>query len=582
MTYILYNINTIYLSINIFEGSWLVINNEYADLIVEYSGDYTVFNRFPTAEYTIINYQYAVVHIPLEVLTFDLIKEWGYSVLPKAFGLTSALSLEAAGITMLRRIPNFNLRGRGVLIGFVDTGIDYLNPVFQYTNNTTRIVSIWDQTITSENTSESVIYGTEYTREEINLAIASENPMDIVPSRDENGHGTMIAGIAAGNEVPESNFYGIATDSEIVFVKLRQAKQLMRDFYLIPDGAVCYSEVDILFGIYYLLEVSNTLRRPLVICFALGSSQGGHSGRGPLSNTLSTIGRSPGVAVVVAAGNEGNERRHYYGIADRITGYDTVELRVGEGENGFTMEFWGEYPNIYSLDITSPTGEYIPRMVARINESYTIPFLFERTTINILFELVETQFGAQVILLRFTFPSPGIWRFNIYERGDINLGFHMWLPMGNFISNETFFLVSDTYTTILEPGNASVPITVTAYNYLDNSLYLNASRGYTRTGQLKPNIAAPGMNVVGPVPRIGFMEFTGTGVAAAFTSGVVAMIMEWGYVRNNFPNLNTVSIKVLMQRGARRSQDILYPNREWGYGILDVYQMFQVLRLEVR
>lgn len=564
------------------EGRECIINDEFADLIIEYNGDYSVFDRFPNAEYTVISFQYAVVHIPVEIITFELIKEWGYSILPKAFGITSALSVEAAGIPRLRSIPNFNLRGQGVLIGIVDTGIDYLNPIFQYTDNTTRIVSIWDQTILSENNSENLLYGTVYTSEEINLAIVSDNPLEIVPSIDEIGHGTMIAGIAAGNEVPENDFYGIATDAEIVVVKLKQAKQLLRNFYLIPEDAVCYSEVDILLGIDYLLEVANTLQRPLVICFALGSSQGGHDGRGPLSNALSTIGRSPGVAVVVAAGNEGNERRHYHGIVDRTTGFDTVELRVGEGEGGFTVEFWGEYPNIYTLDITSPTGEYIPRISARISESFDIRFLFEQTTINILYELVEAQFGAQVILLRFIDPSPGIWRFNIYERGDINLGFHMWLPMGNFITDETFFVQSDVYTTILEPGNAFVPITVTAYNYIDNSLYLNASRGYTRTGRIKPNIAAPGMNVVGPALGNVFMEYSGTGAAAAFTSGVAAMIMEWGYVRNNFPNLNTTDIKILMQRGARRNPDLIYPNREWGFGILDVFQIFQSLRLEVR
>ncbi len=482
----------------------------------------------------------------------------------------------------MRRIPNFNLRGQGVLIGVVDTGIDYLNPIFQYSNKTTRIVSIWDQTISSENTSENILFGTEYSRDEINQAIASENPLEIVPSTDAIGHGTMIAGIAAGNEVPDNDFYGIATDSEIIVVKLRQAKQLLRTFYLIPEDAVCYSEVDILFGLYYLLEVSNSLKRPLVICFALGSSQGGHDGRGPLSNTLSTIGMSPGIAVVSAAGNEGNERRHYYGIVDRKVGYNTVELRIAEGEGGFTIELWGGYPDIFSLDITSPTGEYIPRISARINESFNIPFLFEQTTLKILFDLVETQSGAQVILIQFINPSPGIWRFNIYERGDINLGFHMWLPMGNFISNETFFVQSDAYTTILEPGNAPVPITVTAYNYIDDSIYLYASKGYTRTGMIKPNIAAPGMNVVGPAPGNVFMKFSGTGVAAAFTSGVAAMIMEWGYVKGYFPNLNSTDLNILMQRGARRNQDLLYPNREWGYGILDVFQTFQSLRLELR
>lgn len=463
-------------------------------------------------------------------------------------------------------------------MGIVDTGIDYLNPVFQYNDGTTRIVSIWDQTITAEDTSLDVFYGEVFTREEINQAIASENPLEIVPSMDEIGHGTMIAGIAAGNEVPEDDFYGVATNSEIVVVKLKQAKQMVRDLYVIPEEAVCYSEVDILFGINYLLKVSNALNRPLVICFALGTSQGGHDGRGPLSNTLSTIGMSPGVGVVVAAGTEGNGRRHYYGIPGTTDGTDTVELNVGEEESGFIIEFWGEYPNIYSIDMTSPSGESIPSIPIRVSESYRFTFLYEQTEINILFDLVENQYGAQVVVLRFKDPLPGRWSFRIYERGDIQLGFHMWLPMDKFISDDTFFISSDPYTTILDPGNASVPITVTAYNAMTESLYQESSRGYTRTERIKPNIAAPGANVVGPARLNLFMEFSGTGVAAAITAGVTAMIMEWGYIRNHLIYLNTVDIKLLMQRGAKRNPELIYPNREWGYGILEVFQIFNVLR----
>jgi subtilisin family serine protease len=328
------------------EGENRIIDDNYADILIEYSGDYTVFDRFPNATYNIINFQYAVVHIPNSMLTFDFVAKWGYFIIPRCFGLLSEASIEASGIQRIRNIPNFALRGQGVLIGIIDTGIDYTNPIFQYSDKTTRIVSIWDQNIHTGNPPVNLAYGIEYTREELNLALSSPNPLEVVPSSDEIGHGSMISGIAAGNEVPESNFYGVAPEAELVVVKLKQAKKSLRDFNLIPESAVCYSEADILFGVSYLLQVANAQQKPLVICLALGTSQGGHDGRGILSNSLSLLGTRPGIGIVVAAGNEGNGRRHYFGKVNSATGKDLVELNVGEDENGFIIELWGESPSI--------------------------------------------------------------------------------------------------------------------------------------------------------------------------------------------------------------------------------------------
>ena len=161
-------------------------------------------------------------------------------------------SLESSGVFQLRNIPVFNLRGQGVLIGIIDTGVDYTNPIFKYADNTTRIVSIWDQTIVSDNPPAGMGYGTEYTREQINQALQSEDPLSVVPSTDDNGHGTMVAGIAGGNQVPESNFYGIATDAEYIVVKLKPAKQFLRDFFFIAENAVCFQETDILLSLLYV------------------------------------------------------------------------------------------------------------------------------------------------------------------------------------------------------------------------------------------------------------------------------------------------------------------------------------------
>ena len=555
-----------------------ITSEDYGDLLIGYSGDENVLNSFADAYVEIINFLLAVVHIPVDRITNQIILEYGYSAMPNLYVPISSGSLEASGIVRIRNIPNFNLLGEGVLVGMVDTGIDYTNPMFQYADRTTRIASIWDQSTQTGPPPIGRVYGTEYSREKINEALASEAPLTIVPSMDEIGHGTMVAGIIGGNESPENDFTGVATGVEFVVVKLKPAKRYLLDFFRVPEGALCYQENDILFALGYLLDISFLLQRPMAICISLGTSQGGHDGRGILNSYLSLISNTMGVITLVAAGNEGNKKRHYSGRVNPATGYDVVELNVGENESGFSMEIWGQSPSIFSIDIRSPSGEYIPRIAVGMDENREISFIFEETIIYIDYQIVEGESGDQLILVRFERPAQGIWRFNVYERGDLNLGFHIWLPMGNLISSNTFFIRSDPFTTILSPGNADVPLTVTAYNIADDSLYLEASRGYTRLGGIKPTVAAPGVNLIGPTLEEGFASYSGTSVAAAHITGVAAMLMEWGIIRNNLPSMSTVEFKKMVMRGASRDANTQYPNRDFGYGILDVYNIFDRLR----
>ena len=558
-----------------------IISEDYADLLIEHYGDSTIFEKFTDATVDIINSILAVVHVPVEQITNSAVYEFGYSAMPSLFGLISRESLEASGVPQIRNFPNFDLRGQGVLLGFIDSGIDYTNPIFQNEDGTSRIALIWDQTIVDGVPPEDQYYGEEYTQERINLALQSENPFDIVPSIDEVGHGTMVAGIAGGSEVPDQNFFGVASEAEFVIVKLKPAKRYLKEFFRVPEDVICYQENDILFALDYLLAAAARLNRPMVICLAIGTSQGAHDGRGTLSNYLSRIATTPGIAIVVAAGNEGNARRHYFGTVDRNIGYNTVELNVGENESGFSMELWGQSPSIFSIDILSPSGEYIPRLSTSLDENREVSFVFEETLIYVDFQMVESQSGDQLILMRFTNPSPGIWRFNVFERGDINMGFHIWLPMDGFISDNTYFIQSDPYITILSLGNSELPITVTAYNDLNDSLYLNSSRGFTRLGVVKPEVAAPGVNVTGPTLNHGFADFTGTSVSAAHMAGIAAMMLEWGNIRGNLIGMSTVELKKLVIRGANRNEELEYPNPDWGYGILDIFNVFDSLRIGI-
>ena len=412
----------------------------------------------------------------------------------------------------------------------------------------------------------------------INAALISNEPLNIVPSIDTNGHGTMMAGVAVGNENQEINFRGVAPDAELVVVRLKQAKRYIRELFLIQEDVIAFQENDIMWGVYYCIQMARRLDRPIVICLGLGTSQTSHAGQSNLGNYLSIVADYTNVCVVVAVGNEGNSGRHFFSRISTQTGSTSVELNVGENDKNFCMELWGDFPGLFSVDIQSPGGEYISRIVSGIRLSREINFLFDITIINLQFQISETLTGDQLIFFRFQNATSGIWKFNVYSQGDLEAGFNIWLPMGEFISNNTFFIQPVIYTTVLSPSTAYVPLSITAYNPYNRNLYPNSSRGYTSDDVVKPELAAPGVNYIAPSLNNLFINYTGTGVAAAHAAGVAALFMEWAVFKQNIEGVDTIVIKSYLIRGAIRRQNLVYPNRDWGYGVINIYNVFEELR----
>lgn len=172
-----------------------------------------------------------------------------YATLPKLFSLTSTISIEKSGMADVQRDPNFSLFGQGVIVGIVDTGIDYQHPSFINNDRTTRILSIWDQTVQEGSPPQGFTFGTEYSKNYINNALISRNPLSVVPSTDTNGHGTAIASIIAGNSNPELSFSGVVPNTELVIVKLKQAKQILKNIFFVPEDSLCFQESDIMISL---------------------------------------------------------------------------------------------------------------------------------------------------------------------------------------------------------------------------------------------------------------------------------------------------------------------------------------------
>ena len=558
----------------------IIFSDEYEDFIVEFNGDISMIEELYQPEcIQLIGNRFASIY--MEKRGTEYINRYGYNSVPKCFGLLDLSTLEETGANKLRRQPYLDLYGQGILIGFIDTGIDYTHPVFRNADNTSRIFSIWDQTINEitegslGQKTEYYDFGIEYTKEMLDKALQSESPQSIVPTTDEIGHGTFLAGVAAGNEDLENDFSGIAPLSNIVVVKLKQAKSYLRKYYGIEADVPCYQENDIMMGIRYLIRMATQYGKPLIICIGVGSNAGSHSGNLFLSEYLNILSQYTGIATVTAAGNEVNLGHHYQGeLQEGMT--DEVELKISENEQGLYMEIWARSPNEVTLDVVTPLGEMAEGISINNDREQRVTFIFEKTILY-FFKMTDVYTGNEVIILRFENPTPGIWNIKVHPRIIFSKNYHIWMPMEHFVEKDTYFLVPEPDITICEPGNAEIVMTMSTYDHKTQAIYLQSSRGFTWNNDVKPDLAAPGVNVYGPIPGNKFSTKTGSSVAAAQGAGLSALMMQWGITERHNLDMNTVKIKNYFIRGAKR-KDIIYPNNEWGYGEIDIYEAFRMLQ----
>lgn len=556
-----------------------ILSEDYYDLIT----DYLFTEEFREAEipdycFTKIDDKYGLVYVKNDEVPMMNVATFGYSLIPKLYGLMqdfNQIPLVESNITRVQQ-PPLSLTGSGVIIAFIDTGILWDREEFKDSAGNSRILNIWDQTIQTGTPPEGFLYGTQYSQEDINRAIRGEIS---IATTDEIGHGSAMASVAAGSSLGNGlDFLGAAPNAQIVVVKLKQAKQYLRDYYIIPEGVPAYAEGDIMNAVNYCNRLQILYQRPIVICLGLGTSYGNHTGDLPLPTYLDKIASFRNRSVVVCAGNEGNAAHHYFGTIERqdgVTGevYDDVEISVGENEKGFILELWGTLPSVYWITLRSPSGEVRQGFRPGFGQSQTYRFIYERTEVTLDTILVEPESGEELFLFRFQNPVAGIWTIRVSLVGDTMEGsFHMWLPITQFLSSDTVFLEPNPYTTITNPGYAGLAMTIGGYDTENNGLYVNTGRGFAKNGEIKPDITAP---AVGISTSEGIRS--GTSYGAALTAGAAAMFFEWAITEGNQPLIRNRELKNYFIRGARRDASLDYPNREWGYGILDVLGVFDVL-----
>lgn len=556
-----------------------ILSEDYRDFI----GDHVRTSFFDSLMQTDhceqdAGYDYKCFYFPAAAADPVTLTRYSYNSIPKCYAPVSMETLNQTGILPVQNYPTLQLKGNGILIGFLDSGIDYTDNVFRSLDGQTRIMAIWDQTLQSGTPPEGFSYGSEFTQTQINEALRLEDPLSLVPATDETGHGTYAASLAAGGASASDQFLGAAPEASIAVVKLKQAKKYLRDYYFIPETSICYQETDLMLGLKYLNNLADSLGMPLVVCITCGSTMGGHIGTLPFPFLIDGYGSRANHITVIGTGNEADKRRHYFNTLENDDDTKTVELRVGENISGFSLELWTEVPNILSISIISPSGENTSRIPFRVGTSAEIDFLFERTKVSIDYRLLVEKSNAELVFFRFNTPAPGIWKILVEPLTIADGRFHMWLPMTEFLSGEVFFLESDPYYTLTNPANADSPVVVSYYDGNTGAVSQTSGRGYTRTGRLKPDITAPGVNVVGALPGGRFSPRTGSCISSAITAGAVALMLEWLLDIQEVPGIDSFQIKSLLILGAVRPGTMEYPNREWGYGQLNLYNTFETMR----
>lgn len=555
-----------------------ILSEEFLDIIVDYD---VIVEILEDADvefcYRELDAGYGIAHVRRSQVQPVSIGSYGYSTIPKLYGLMQAgeRPFDASPLAAMGNIrvqnPPLALQGSGVIIGFVDTGIDYREEVFRREDGSTRILSIWDQTIQTGAPPEGFAYGTEYRREEIDRALASAEPETVVPSTDVNGHGTRIASAAAGSLLDQGvTFRGAAPLADIAVVKLKGAKRYLRDYYLIDDRAEAFAENDIMEAVNYLQQMAVAFSRPVVIVIGLGTNMGSHDGTSALDAYLNIVAGRRSRAVVVGGGNEGDKEHHYENFMP-----GNVEIRVAGPMKGFCAEIWGSIPDVYAVSIRSPGGEVSPSIDFRNGMDRNISFIFERTRIQVGVVLVEKDAGDPLIFLRFQDPTPGIWTVTLtasVQKPGGDGQYHMWLPIEAFLENSVTFLQPSPDVTLTEPANASQVITISTYDSYTDSWYAPSGRGFSRNGSIKPELSAPGVGV-----HTALGETDGSCMAAALAAGCVAQFLEWAIVDGNAFSVDSRGTKSFLIQGADRPGNIRYPDRRWGYGRLNINGTFETL-----
>ncbi|HIX48381.1 MAG TPA: S8 family serine peptidase [Candidatus Mediterraneibacter caccavium] len=537
------------------------------ELIVKYSGTLEAAREIAVSVTELMN-GYAVVVIREERIgELAGLTEIEFIEKPKSLYFEAEAGRQASCIDAVQ-FPPYSLSGQGILIGVVDSGIDYAHPAFRNEDGTTRIAALWDQTIPGS-PPEGYASGTEFTREEINTALTEPEEREryrIVPSRDMSGHGTAVAGIAAGNGAGSEGqrYRGAAPEAELIVVKMGA-----------PQTEGFPRTTELMTGVDYVIRKALELKKPVAVNISFGNTYGSHDGTSLVERFLNDISDTWKNVICVGSGNEGTSAGH---AAGRVSDEEekTVELAVQQMEPSLNVQIWKSYVDEMDISVVDPSGTRIGPFREILGPQR---FVLGGTELLIYYGEPKPYSVKQEIYLSFipreSYIDSGVWKLVLTPRRIVDGSYQMWLPAQEALNVGTAFLLPNSSSTLTIPSTASLVVTVAAYDARTFSYADFSGRGpaavYEGSGVPKPDLAAPGVRVNAPVPGGGYRAFSGTSFAAPFVTGSAALLMEWGIVRGNDPYLYGEKVKAYLRRGARELPGYSeWPNAQLGYGALCV------------
>ncbi len=523
------------------------------ELIVKYSGDIMRLAREdPRIRVIELMNEYAILNVPEDAMPQVAgASEVEYVEKPKRMYFTVREGKQAACITPMQG-ARYHLSGKGVIVAILDSGIDYSHPDFRNEDGSTRILALYDETLDRE-----------YTADDINQALAAPNEQErfrIVPSLDTSGHGTHVAGIAAGNGRASNGINrGVAYESPLLVVKLGTQE---------PNGFPRTTQL--MRGLDYVVRKSLGYQMPMAVNISFGNTYGSHSGTALLESYINDISNYWKTSIAIGTGNEGAARGHTSGILENGRNR-RVELSVGGYQTSLSLQIWKSYVDQYDVILEDPSGKQIgpirqiqgPQRFV-LGQTELLLYYGEPSPYNLYQEIYIDFLPAK------DYIDDGIWNIILVPERIVQGNYDFWLPGQAVLNQGTGFLSPIEETTLTIPSTAEKAISVGAYDAQYNQLADFSGRGYTRqTNQIKPDLAAPGVNIRSAAPGGGYAIRSGTSMATPFVTGSAALLMQWGIVEGNDPYLYGEKVKAYLIRGAKHMPILPeYPNPQLGWGVL--------------
>jgi len=535
--------------------------------------------KYPQVEFTELLNNYGILRVPESLIDAIASEEIiTYMEKPKRLFFEMTEGKRASCITTLQtRLPR--LTGRGTLVGLIDSGIDYAHPDFRNNNGTTRITALWDQTIspntvprtqTNSETNEfntlsapeGYSLGTLFTPEVINEALEATDPQarfSICPSQDLSGHGTHVAGIAAGNGRASNGIYrGVAYEADLLVVKLGTPN---------PNGFPSTSLL--MMGIDFCVRESMRRNLPLALNLSFGNTYGSHSGSSLLETYLDSVSELGKISIIVGSGNEGVSSGHTSGILSNGQS-ETIEFSISDFTTSLNIQLWKNYWDEFTITLSPPVGAGITLPT----EPGTWRYTFDETEVYSYNGEPTPYTPFQEIYLDFlpndTYITPGIWTIRLTPQVIRSGLWDMWMPSSAIRNEATAFLLPTPDTTLTIPSTASRAITVGAYDATQNTYAPFSGRGFTWNNQfIKPDLVAPGVDIVSCAPGGGYEQRSGTSMATPFVTGSASLLMQWGILDENDLFLYGEKMRAYLINGAKRLPGFTsYPNPQIGWGAL--------------